>query len=68
MAGLKPKWYKIKDSKNPSINKISEIMRKIKNFLKSEDGDVIMGAVGMALFFLAFYKIMWIASAVGILN
>ena len=43
-------------------------MRKIKNFLKSEDGDVIMGAVGMALFFLAFYKIMWIASAVGILN
>jgi len=43
-------------------------MKKIKSFMNSQDGDVILGTIGMCLFFLAFYKSMWIADALGLLK
>jgi hypothetical protein len=43
-------------------------MNKIKKFANTPDGEFVIGAITMALFFVAFYKVMWIASSIGLLN
>ena len=43
-------------------------MNKIRKFVNSPDGELVIGAFTMILFFVAFYKVMWIASAIGLLN
>lgn len=43
-------------------------MRKIKSFINSQDGELVLGTIVICLFYWAFYKSMWIASAIGLLN
>ena len=43
-------------------------MNKIRKFVNSPGGELILGTIGMVAFFIVFYKAMWIASAVGLLK
>ena len=43
-------------------------MNKIKNFLKSPQGEVAIGTFLMVFLFTAFYIAMWTADIIGILN
>lgn len=67
MVGLEPVQLKINVLKNPNTE-INLKMNKIRKFVNSPDGELILGTIGMVAFFIVFYKVMWIASAVGLLN
>jgi hypothetical protein len=58
----------MKNNRRPYQGITTDNMNKIRNFVNTPVVEFVLGAITMILFFVAFYKVMWIASAIGILN
>jgi len=69
MVDLEPVQFRTNDTKNPSINTNSMTMNKIKSFFSDpENQEIVGGTLTMLLAFYLFYEVMWMASALGLLN